>query len=273
MKAPGPARKRFGQHFLHDGNIIRKILGAVAPAPGEHFVEIGPGRGAITAPLLATGVRLAVIEIDRDLARALPALPGSEALSVHCSDALRFDFRSLAAASMLRLVGNLPYNISTPLLFHLLAQGPVFRDLHVMLQKEVGERITALPGTHAYGRLTVALAVRCRCQRLFPIHPGSFTPPPRVESVFLRLEPHAEPLAGPATLAALDQLITRAFTLRRKRLSNALKGLADVADLEAAGLDPGARPEQLAPDAWLGLAARLAPRLAELAKRPSALSE
>lgn len=273
MSHPAPARKRFGQHFLHDGNIIRKIVAAVAPAPGEHFVEIGPGRGAITAPLLAAGVRLTAVEIDRDLARSLPALCADGRLAVHCGDALRFDYRSLGPDGSLRLVGNLPYNISTPLLFHLLAQGAVFRDLHVMLQREVGERIAAPPGGAAYGRLTVALAVRCRCERLFPIHPGSFTPPPRVESVFLRLVPHGSPLAGPATLAVLDQLIARAFTQRRKRLSNALKGLAEPAELSAAGLDPGARPEQLAPAAWLNLAERLAPRLAVLAKQASALSE
>lgn len=273
MNSPGPARKRYGQHFLHDGNIIRKILAAVQPRPGERVVEIGPGRGAITAPLLAAGARVDAIEIDRDLAAALPALPGSDALTVHPGDALRFDYRALAAGEPLRLVGNLPYNISTPLLFHLLAQGPVFRDLHVMLQKEVGERIVAAPGSGTYGRLTVALAVRCHCERLFAIHPGSFSPPPRVESVFLRLVPHASPLADAATLAAVDQLIARAFTLRRKRLSNALKGLADAADLAAAGLDPGSRPEQLAPGDWLALAAHLGPRLAALAKAPRAPTE
>ncbi len=256
------ARKHFGQHFLADGNVIRKIIEAIAPRPGEHFVEIGPGRGAITLPLLAAGVRLDVVEIDRDLAAALPATVGTAACAVHTADALRFDFRQLAApGERLRLAGNLPYNISTPLLFHLLGQGPLFSDLHVMLQKEVGERMTATPGGRTYGRLTIALALRCTVERLFLIQPGSFRPPPRVDSVFLRLTPHGTPLAGDQVLAAADRLATQAFGMRRKRLGNGLRGLLSPDEIRSAGIDDGVRPEQLAPESWLALA-RVKPSLA-----------
>ena len=268
------ARKHLGQHFLTDGNVIRKIIDAIAPQPGEHFVEIGPGHGAITLPLLAAGVRLDVIEIDRELARKLASeLPGrvnSVSCTVHGADALRFDFRQLAAAGEhLRLAANLPYNISTPLLFHLLGQGDLFTDLHVMLQKEVGERMVAGHGSKIYGRLTISIALRCVVARLFAIQPGSFRPPPQVDSVFLRLTPHATPLADPQTLARADRLVAQAFTMRRKRLSNGLRGLLTPAQIRSAGIDDGARPEELPPAAWLRLAtvklplANSASRLAE----------
>lgn len=258
------ARKHFGQHFLDDGNVIRKIIGAMAPRAGEHFVEIGPGRGAITLPLLAAGVRLDVIEIDHDLARELPAIVNAGAdggasaarCTVHGTDALRFDFRALAApGEQLRLAGNLPYNISTPLLFHLLRQGHLFSDLHVMLQKEVGERMTAEHGNKIYGRLTISIALRCAVERLFTIQPGSFRPPPQVDSVFLRLVPHSTPLADARTLAIADRLVAQAFSMRRKRLSNGLRGLLSPEEIRAAGVDDGVRPEDLPPETWLSLAA------------------
>ena len=262
------ARKHLGQHFLVDGNVIRNIIAAVAPAPGEHFVEIGPGRGAMTLPLLATGVQLDVVEIDHDLAERLPALVDPTRCTVHRADALRFDFTSLAApGERLRLAANLPYNISTPLLFHLLEHGAVFSDLHVMLQKEVGDRMTAGAGSKVYGRLSIAIALRCSVERLFAIHPGSFRPPPKVESVFLRLVPHSTPLADAATLAMADRLVTQAFTMRRKRLGNGLRGLLTAGEIRSAGQDDGARPEELPPPAWLQLAA------AALAKRATALPE
>jgi 16S rRNA (adenine1518-N6/adenine1519-N6)-dimethyltransferase len=257
------ARKHFGQHFLTDGNVIRKIIGAMAPRAGDHFVEIGPGRGAITLPLLATGVRLDVIEIDRDLARGLPAIisAGTDAgasaarCTVHGADALRFDFRTLATpGEQLRLAGNLPYNISTPLLFHLLDQGPLFTDLHVMLQKEVGERMTADHGNKTYGRLTISIALRCAVERLFTIQPGSFRPPPQVDSVFLRLVPHGSPLADARTLAVADRLVAQAFSMRRKRLSNGLRGLLSPEEIRSAGVDDSVRPEDLPPKTWLRLA-------------------
>lgn len=261
-------RKRFGQHFLNDANIIRKIIANIAPATTDHFVEIGPGQGAITLPLLASGAQLDAIEVDRDLARALPGRAQTERCTVHCADALQFDFSSLAApGEKLRLVGNLPYNISTPLLFHFLQYGTSWRDLHVMLQKEVGERIAAEAGNKTYGRLTVALALRCRIEQLFGISPGSFNPPPQVDSVFLRLVPHAIPLADSETLAIADRLVTAAFGMRRKRLSNGLRSLMTAAEISAAGLDPGLRPEQIAPTDWLQLAEFLATHQPALAKQ------
>lgn len=266
----GRARKHLGQHFLTDPNVIRKIIQAIAPEAGQHFVEIGPGRGAITLPLIAAGVRLDVVEIDRDLARELPARVNSPDCTVHSGDALRFDFRQLRVGDeRLRLAANLPYNISTPLLFHLLRQGDCFADLHVMLQREVGERMTAAPGNKTYGRLTVALALRCAVERLFIIQPGSFRPPPKVDSVFLRLKPHSLPLADPGTLAIADRLVTRAFTMRRKRLSNGLRGLLTAEEIRSAGLDDGMRPEELPPSAWL----RLATVNPALANDASSLSE
>ena len=267
-------RKRFGQHFLSDGNIIRKIVANIAPAATDHFVEIGPGQGAITLPLLASGARLDAIEIDRDLARELPGRVQTGRCTVHCADALAFDFRALAApGEKLRLVGNLPYNISTPLLFHFLRYGSNWRDLHVMLQKEVGERIAADPGNKTYGRLTVALALRCRIEQLFSISPGSFKPPPQVDSVFLRLVPHPVPLADPDILSIADQLVAAAFGMRRKRLSNGLRALATAAEISAAGVDPGLRPEQLPPADWLQLSRFIASRKPGLAKQGSPLPE
>lgn len=251
-------RKSLGQHFLHDRNVIRRIVAAVAPRPGEHFVEIGPGRGALTVPLLELAGRLDVVEIDRALADALEAMHPDPRLHVHRADALEFDFRSLGAPpGGLRLAANLPYNVSTPLLFHLLRQQELFRDLHVMLQREVVERMTAPPGSRAYGRLSVALAVRCRVESLFMVRPGAFTPPPRVDSAVARLVPDASLAAQITDPATFDRVLTRAFSMRRKRLANALKGLLAEADIRACGIDPGARAETVAPEGYVALAARL----------------
>lgn len=266
---PGPAgdagrarhrpRRQFGQHFLHDGNIIRRIIATIEPAPGDHFVEIGPGQGAITRPLLERVARLDAVEIDRDLAAALPALINDPRFHVHCADALRFDFRALAGpGEALRLAGNLPYNVSTPLLFHLLDQAVAFRDLHVMLQKEVGDRMVAGPGSRTYGRLSVTLAARCSVQKLFAIHPGSFRPPPKVESVFLRLVPHRDNPLGVRDFAAFDAVVARAFGQRRKRLANALRELLPEAAIRAAGVDPDLRAERLSPGDFAALSNRLA---------------
>ena len=190
--------------------------------------KLVPARARLPQPLLASGARLDAIEVDRDLARELPGRVQTERCTVHCADALAFDFSSLAVpGEKLRLVGNLPYNISTPLLFHFLQYGATWRDLHVMLQKEVGERIAAEPGNKIYGRLTVALALRCRIERLFGISPGSFNPPPQVDSVFLRLVPHPVPLADTGILSVADRLVAAAFGMRRKRLSNGLREPGD----------------------------------------------
>jgi 16S rRNA (adenine1518-N6/adenine1519-N6)-dimethyltransferase len=230
-------RKRFGQHFLHDPGIVRRLVEAIAPAPGDFILEIGPGEGVLTAPLAASGARVAAVEIDRDLAAALHV----EGVSVQVADALEYDFAALPAGA--RIVGNLPYNISTPLLFRIAEAAPPLRDLHFMLQREVVERMVAAPSTPAYGRLSVMLQARFRMARLFSVAAGAFRPPPRVESAVVRLEPLAEPLdRGLPQFAAL---VRRAFSARRKTLRNAL-GMPE-AEIRALGLEPRLRPEDLAP--------------------------
>lgn len=247
-------RKKFGQHFLHDHNILNKIIAAIHPQPGEHFVEIGPGHGAMTGRLIEHIDTLHVIEIDRDLAAALPAAVGSAKLTVHEADALSFDFEALRPESgRLRLTGNLPYNISTPLLFHILGYDELFTDIHIMLQKEVAQRIAAGPGSRTYGRLTVAIAARCEIESLFHIKPGSFTPAPRVDSSFIRLRPDASKRARIAQPGAFDRVVKHAFGQRRKRLSNALGNLLTARQIESAGVDPGARAEQLTVEEFIAL--------------------
>ncbi|MCC5794111.1 MAG: 16S rRNA (adenine(1518)-N(6)/adenine(1519)-N(6))-dimethyltransferase RsmA [Chromatiales bacterium] len=254
----GPPRRQFGQHFLNDRNIIRKIIRTIAPEPGDHFAEIGPGRGALTRALLERGVPVDAVEIDRELARELPQLFHGQPLRVHCADALKFDFSALAGPGRLRLAGNLPYNISTPLLFHLMSFSGLFTDLHVMLQREVVERIVAQPGSRTYGRLSLTVQARCTTENLFGIGPGCFTPPPKVDSAFLRLVPRGPETLGIRSLDDFDRLVTRAFGQRRKRLGNSLKGLLDDAQIRAAGIDPGLRPEQLDTTAFARLADQLA---------------
>lgn len=252
-------RKYFGQHFLHDRNIIDKILASIAPRADEHFVEIGPGHGALTRPLLERVGRLDVIEIDRDLAAELTTEFTDPKFSIHVGDALKFDFAKLGAGDgVLRLVGNLPYNISTPLLFHILDHHRRFRDIHVMLQKEVVERMTAPPGNRTYGRLTVSLAARCRVESLFVVRPGSFTPAPRVDSAVARLIPDPERRAEIIDEAVFDRVVAQAFNQRRKRLANALRSIITESQIEALGIDPGARAETLDIDAFIRLGNRSA---------------
>jgi 16S rRNA (adenine1518-N6/adenine1519-N6)-dimethyltransferase len=248
----GRPRKRFGQNFLHDPRVLERILAAIGAAPGDHVVEIGPGRGALTGPLLQRVRRLDVIEVDRDLAASLAEALPDPRLHIHEGDALRFDFASLG--SDLRLVGNLPYNISTPLLFHLLDYSDHFRDLHVMLQKEVVDRMAAAPGSRDYGRLTVSLGARCRVERLFVIRPGAFTPPPRVDSAFARLLPDPARRARLVSEAVFDRVVSQAFSMRRKRLANSLRGLVDADELSRLGVDPGCRPETLGVEAFVRIA-------------------
>ncbi|HMM46045.1 MAG TPA: 16S rRNA (adenine(1518)-N(6)/adenine(1519)-N(6))-dimethyltransferase RsmA [Candidatus Macondimonas sp.] len=254
------ARKRFGQNFLHDPGVIRRIVQSVAPRPGEAVVEIGPGRGAITRPLLAACGRLDAVEIDRDLI-ALLRDPGAglAGLTVHEGDVLRFDFRALARerGQRLRVVGNLPYNISTPLIFHLLDQIDAIADMHFMLQREVVARMAAAPGGGDYGRLTVMLAAQVAVTPLFHIAPGCFAPAPQVESAFVRLVPHAAPPFALPDPVLYAKLVSAAFSQRRKTLRNALKGLAGEAQIRAAGLDPGARPETIEPTGYAALASVL----------------
>ena len=254
-----PRRRRFGQHFLHDPAVIARIVAALAPRPGEHLVEIGPGRGALTAALLrCTGCTLDAIEIDRDLAALLRAhFSDATRGALHVEDALRFDFAALARArgGRLRILGNLPYNISTPLLFHLLSQAHALADLTVMLQREVVARLAAQPGADDYGRLAVMLAPQVEVERLFDVGPGAFQPPPRVWSAVARLTVRAQPAFAVSPHYA--QVVAAAFSQRRKTLRNGLAALLSRADISACGVDPGARPETLAPRDFNALAQAL----------------
>jgi 16S rRNA (adenine1518-N6/adenine1519-N6)-dimethyltransferase len=255
-KGSGPrARKRFGQHFLHDPGAIERIVAAVSPGPADRLVEIGPGRGALTQALLQSPCRsLDAVEIDRDLAALLrEAFAAQQRFTLHEADALRFDFTALARErGPLRVVGNLPYNISTPLLFHLLKSVQGITDLHVMLQREVIERMAAAPGDGAYGRLTVMLAPWVAVKRLFDLGPGAFHPPPAVWSALARLTVRPRP-AFPVS-PAFAAIVAAAFAHRRKTLRNALKGLASAEQIERCGVDPAARPETLPPEAFNAIA-------------------
>ena len=230
-------RKRFGQHFLHDPRVLARIVEAIAPQAGDVLVEIGPGEGALSAPLIERAGKLEAIELDRDLAAALAARFPPYQLTVRCADALQYDFGRFPAG--MRLVGNLPYNISTPLLFHLAAYAGRVRDMHFMLQLEVVERMVAASGTAEYGRLSVALQARFAMQKLFTVSRGAFRPPPKVESAVVRLRPLE------AMLAIDEELVRRAFSARRKQLRNALP-LAP-GDYEQLGIDARLRPEDLSP--------------------------
>ena len=255
------ARKRFGQHFLHDPGVIARIVAAIDPRPAERLVEIGPGLGALTLPLLERAGRVEAVEIDRDVIPELAARArGHGELVIHEADALRFDFAALRGAGpRLRLCGNLPYNISTPLLFHLLEAHTAIADMHFMLQKEVVARMAAAPATRAYGRLTVMLAARCAVERLFDVGAGAFQPRPRVDSAVVRLVPHARaPFAVPDA-ARYAAVVAAAFGQRRKTLRNALAGVVAAAGFAAAGVDPGRRAETLAPEEFARLAATAAP--------------
>ena len=256
MNASVRAKKRLGQHFLHDPAVIRKLVAAFAPERSDTMVEIGGGLGALTVPLVERLDRLHVVELDRDLAAELPGrVTRPERLVVHHADALRFDFATLGAGPRsLRVVGNLPYNISTPLLFHLLGAGDAIKDLHVMLQREVVERMTAQPGGKDYGRLTVMLALWARTETCFDVGPGAFTPPPKVWSTVVRIVPRAPDFAV-ADRERFARLVAHLFSMRRKTLGRALKGRLTAAQIESAGIDPRARPETLAAADFARLAA------------------
>jgi len=247
---PHRPRKRFGQHFLHDAGVVARLLTAIRPEPNDRLIEIGPGEGALTAPLLERVRRLEVIEIDRDLAARLRTAYPAERLVVHEADALSFDFGQLPEG--LRIVGNLPYNVSTPLLFHLAGFVDRVCDMHFMLQREVVERMVAQPSTPAYGRLSVMLQTRFRLAMLFRVAPGAFRPPPKVESAVVRLTP-LEPAARAAVdFERLSTLVAGAFSARRKKLKNALP--LDAAGFAALGLDPNLRPANLSPDDYVRVA-------------------
>jgi len=254
------ARKRFGQNFLHDAGIIDRILRAINAKPGEHLLEIGPGQGALTEGLLGSGAQLDVVELDKDLVPILQhKFAGRGNFRLHQGDALKFDFNQLGVpARSLKVVGNLPYNISTPLIFHLLEHAGLIRDMHFMLQKEVVERLAAGPGGGDWGRLSIMVQYHCRVEHLFNVGPGAFNPPPKVDSAIVRLVPH-ETLPHPAKdPRQLERIVREAFNQRRKTLRNTLKGLLDSQAIEAAGVDGSLRPEQLDLAAFVRLADQLA---------------
>jgi 16S rRNA (adenine1518-N6/adenine1519-N6)-dimethyltransferase len=263
--APHRARKRFGQNFLHDPGVINNILRAVAPREGQHLVEIGPGQGAITEGLLGSGAKLDVVELDHDLHPLLLARFGANpTFQLHKGDALKFDFSQLAQpGEKLRIVGNLPYNISTPLMFHLLKQADCIADMHFMLQKEVVQRLAAGAGMNHYGRLGIMVQYHCRVEHLFDVGPGAFKPAPKVDSAIVRLTPHAQ-LPHPADDPAMLELVVReAFNQRRKTLRNTLKPLLSEGCIAAEGLDPTLRPEQVDLADFVRLANRLTRQASE----------
>lgn len=261
--------KRFGQNFLVDQAVIAHIVRAIRPGPGQRMVEIGPGLGALTGALLPRLDRLDVIELDRDLLPRLATRFGdAPGLRIHHADALSFDYSALAGddddggnGPTLRIVGNLPYNISTPLLFHLMTHREHILDMHFMLQKEVVDRLCAAPGSRDYGRLTVAVAARAQCEALFDVAPASFDPPPKVTSAIVRITPRqpARPIRDPAIF---DRVVTAAFSQRRKTLANALSatlaGHGGSALISGVGIDPRARAETLTLDDFTRLAEALA---------------
>jgi len=246
-------RKRFGQHFLHDRGVLARIVDAIAPAREDVLVEIGPGEGVLTRALLERVPHLIAVEIDRDLAARLEGEFPRERLTVHCADALEFDFSTLPPRA--RILGNLPYNISTPLLFRLAEQATRLRDLHFMLQREVVERMVARHSTPDYGRLSVMLQTRFRMKKLFTVAPGAFRPPPKVESAVVRMEPGSEDERMKVDTKVFADLVRRAFSARRKTLRNALGLQAE--ELEALHLDPKLRPENLSPADYVRIAHRL----------------
>jgi 16S rRNA (adenine1518-N6/adenine1519-N6)-dimethyltransferase len=245
-------RKRFGQNFLTDQNVLHDIIRVIAPAASDTMVEIGPGQGAMTALLLPYLSSLHVVEIDRDLVAMLQKKFSPDKLILHAGDALQFDFGSLQPAQgKLRIVGNLPYNISSPLLFHLARYAPLVEDQHFMLQKEVVQRMVAPPGGKDYGRLSVMLQWRYQMELLFIVPPQAFDPPPKVDSAIVRMRPLASPLA--CEQVKLEQVVTQAFSQRRKVIRNSLGGLFTEAQLISAGIDPQARPETIALEQYVAL--------------------
>ncbi|MDD5276039.1 MAG: 16S rRNA (adenine(1518)-N(6)/adenine(1519)-N(6))-dimethyltransferase RsmA [Methylovulum sp.] len=247
-------RKRFGQNFLHDHSIINNILASIQTQPDEHWVEIGPGMGALTEPLLKKGLRLDIVELDRDLVSLLKdKFRHYNNLQIHSADALKFNFSELASSSpdilkqneKLRVIGNLPYNISTPLMFHLLDNAYCIEDMHFMLQKEVVERICAAPDSKKYGRLSVMMQYYCETELLFEVPPESFDPAPKVMSAIVRLIPHQQPPVIVNDVKKLNRVVTEAFSQRRKTLRNSLKKLVTEEQIVSLDINPVLRAENL----------------------------
>ncbi len=248
------ARKRFGQNFLHDKLVLDNIAEAIAPQPGDAMVEIGPGLGAMTALLIKSLKRMHVVELDRDLVARLEKTFNPAKLTIHAGDALKFDFSTIPVppGQKLRVVGNLPYNISSPLLFHLADMAPLVQDQHFMLQKEVVERMVAAPGGKTYGRLSVMLQWRYSMSLLFVVPPTAFDPPPKVESAIVRMIPLSDPL--PCNRETLEAVVMKAFSQRRKVIRNCLAGMFTETQIIAAGIDPTLRPETVALAQYVALA-------------------
>ena len=253
------ARKRFGQNFLQDPGIIDRIVRSIAPKAAQHLVEIGPGQAALTIPIADSGCKLDVIELDRDLVPLLEQrFVDKPKISIHQADALNFDFTELYTGEQnLRVVGNLPYNISTPLIFHLLSQRSVIKDMHFMLQKEVVDRLAAESGSKAWGRLGIMTQYYCEVQSLFEVPPEAFTPRPKVQSSIVRLVPHKtlpHPVEDEKRFA---KLVQQAFQQRRKTLRNNLKGIVNDDDFEQLEIDPSRRPETLSLQEFTAIANQL----------------
>lgn len=242
-------RKRFGQNFLIDTGIISRLIAAINPQRSEHLIEIGPGQGAITESLVASGATIDAIEIDRDLAAHLEhKFANNKNFNLHCEDILKFPIRSLVdnkKTYKLRVVGNLPYNISTPLLFKLFENIDFIQDLHFMLQKEVAERLTAHPDTKDYGRMSVMAQYYCNMEILIQVPPHSFNPAPKVDSCIVKFTPHLQPTVNVNDHTMLQNIVTNAFSQRRKTISNSLKGFISAEELLNLEIDPKHRAENL----------------------------
>jgi len=267
------ARKRFGQHFLHDPRVIARIIDAIAPKPHETLVEIGPGLGALTIPLLNLGVRIIAIDIDRDVLAHLTSLAvPPERLELIEADALAYDFAGLSQrlGQPLRVIGNLPYNISTPLLFHLLDQAHHLSDMHFMLQKEVIDRMVAAPNRKTYGRLSVMVQAKAAAMSLFDVGPGAFKPPPKVTSSIVRLQPLGTPLVSAVAQGLFAKVVASAFGQRRKTLRNALSLWLTDGDFCQLNLDPSCRAETLTPAQFAHIAQYLYTRPGSAHAAPAA---
>ena len=249
-------RKRFGQNFLRDEAVIEAISRSIAPAESDHLVEIGPGEGALTQALIGSGCRLDAVELDRDLrTRLLAAFSTYPGFTLHNADALNFDFAALTTGdSPLRVVGNLPYNISTPLIFKLLEQAEIIADMHFMLQLEVVERLAASPGSKDWGRLGIMAQLRCEVTHLFDVPPEAFYPPPKVQSAIVRLVPHRASPYPEHDVKAVSEVVQLAFSQRRKTLRNNFKGVFDDDQLRSLGIEPGDRAELLEIEQFIALA-------------------
>ena len=251
-------RKRFGQNFLHDRQVIDRIINCIAPKPTDLLVEIGPGQAALTRPLLESGAELHLIELDRDLVASLQKqFSNSSNITIHSCDALKVNLPEITGNRPFRLIGNLPYNISTPLIFHVLQWHELVVDMHFMLQKEVVERMAAVPGSRIYGRLSVMTQFRCKVTPLFDVFPESFSPVPRVCSSIVHLQPLREPPADAGSPENLKRIVAAAFSKRRKTLRNSLRDHLTADQILATGIDPGQRAEQLSLSQFAALARSL----------------